>query len=301
MSDEITTAMVDTFNDGIEALAQQMESKLLARVRQESQIGERVAFDQVGVVSVKERTVRHADTQYINTPHRKRWVTMTDYDIADLRDLPDLVKILNDPVGEYARAFIAAFNRQQDATIIAAALGTSLTGKTGLTQVTLPSAQQIAAGGTGFTLAKVRQAMRILKAGSAVDEQDVRVTIAWTSAQEEEFLDTTEVKSIDFNTQRVLVDGGMGDGRFYGFEYVRLEDWTDEEGALHQIIPKTGTVRSCVAWVQDGVLMNRPRIPRVRTDPMPNKRYSWQVFADGTFGATRMQEPKVVQMDVEEP
>ena len=66
------------------------------------------------------------------------------------------------------------------------------------------------------------------------------MTIAWTSAQEEEFLDTTEVKSIDFNTQRVLVDGGMGDGRFYGFEYVRLEDWTDEEGTLHEIIPKTG-------------------------------------------------------------
>ena len=95
-------------------LAQQRVSKLLARVRQESEMGERVAFDQVGVVSVKERTVRHADTQYINTPHRKRWVTMKDYDIADLRDAPDLVKILNDPVGEYARAFVAAFNRQQD-------------------------------------------------------------------------------------------------------------------------------------------------------------------------------------------
>ena len=39
MSNEITTAMVDTYNTGIEMLAQQMMSKLRSRVREESKTG----------------------------------------------------------------------------------------------------------------------------------------------------------------------------------------------------------------------------------------------------------------------
>lgn len=126
------------------------------------------------------------------------------------------------------------------------------------------------------------------------------LTVAWTSAQEMEFINTTEVKSIDFNTQRALVSGGM-DGQFYGFSYVRLEDWTDELGVLHQILPKTGTVRGCVAWVRNGVLLNNPMLPRIRAEQLAGKNYAWQWHGSATFGATRMQDVKVVQIDVQEP
>lgn len=303
MSDEITTAMIDTFNDGIEMLAQQMSSKLRDRVRTESDRGERVAFDQVGVVSVKERTVRHQDTQYINSPHRKRWVTMKDYDVADLLDRTDVIRILNDPSGAYARAFVAAFNRRRDADILLSALGTAFTGKQGTTPVSLPVGQQIAASGTGFTLAKVEDAMQRLIGASVVDdENDIRVTIAWTSFQQKEFLQTTEVKSHDFNTQRVLVKGRMmRDDEFYGFNYINLEDWEDEDGVLHRIVPKSGTTRSCVAWVNQGVLLNEPLAPATTVDRMPGKKNSTQIFTAGTFGATRMQETMVVQIDCNEP
>lgn len=305
MSDEITTAMVDTYNTGIEMLAQQMSSKLKSRVRQESKGGERNAFDQVGAVAVSERTVRAGDTPYINSPHRRRWVETIDYDVGDLLDLPDMIRILNDPGGAYGRAFIAAFNRQRDAAILAAALATAYTGKTGTgTQAFDTTNNQIAAGGTGFTLSKVKQTMRILKAGSAVEadmdsEAGMNLNIAWTSYQEDEFLDTTEVKSIDYNTQRVLVDGGAD--RFYGFDFVRLEDWVDDvNSATHRIVPYSGSTRSCIAWVKDGLLLNEPQTPTVRVDQLPTKSYAWQYYAWGQFGATRMQETKVVQIDCAE-
>lgn len=300
MSDQITTAMIDTFNDGIEMLAQQMSSKLRDRVRTESENGERVAFDQVGVVSVKERTIRHQDTQYINSPHRKRWVTMKDYDVADLLDVTDIIRILNNPTGEYARAFVAAFNRRRDADILLSALGTAFTGKQGTNPVTLPASQQIAAGGSGFTLAKVEDAMSRLIGASVVDEEnpDIRVTIAWTSFQQKQFLQTNEVKSHDFNTQRVLVKGRMmRDDEFYGFNYINLEDWEDEDGVLHRIVPKSGTTRSCVAWVNKGVLLNEPMPPMTTVDRMPGKKNSTQILTLGTFGASRMQETMVVQID----
>ena len=54
-------------------------------------------------------------------------------------------------------------------------------------------------------------------------------------------MDTAEVKSVDYNTQKVLVSGGV-EG-FYGFRFIRLEDAAD--GAL---LPKSGSTRSCFAW-----------------------------------------------------
>ena len=298
MSGEITTAMVDTYNTGIEMLAQQMESRLLGRVRRESEPGERMAFDQVGVVAARKRTTRHGDTQYINSPHRRRWVTMEDFEIADLLDLQDILRILNNPGDAYSTAFIAALNRQRDAEIIDAARRTAFIGKKGTDTISLPAGQIIPHGGTGFTLPKVATAMETLKTANAVDGA-AELTIAWTAKQEAEFINTTEVKSVDYNTQRVLVSGGM-DGEFYGFTYERLEDWTDELGTLHRILPKMGTVRSCMAWVRDGIVLNDPAPPMVRISQLPEKGYAYQYYGYSTFGCTRMQETKIVEIEVQE-
>jgi len=299
MSDQITIAMVDTYKSGLTMLAQQLQSKLIGRVRTESELGERVGFDQTGAVRARKKTVRNGDTKYINSPHKKRWVTMEDFEIADLMDKFDVIKILNQPGGQYAKAFVGALNRERDTSIIAAALGTAYTGKKGLTATALPAAQKIADGGTGFTYAKVESAMDILAGGNAVDP-DSELTIAWTRKQEKEFLQNTEVKSIDYNTQKVLIKGGMGDAPFYGFTYVRLEDWTDEEDVTNKIIPATAGIRSCVAWVKDGLLLNESMGTDVLVDRMPGKGQSTQIWAGSSFGATRMQESMVVQIDVVE-
>lgn len=300
MSDQIGTAMVDTYRTGIEALAQQMESKLTGLVRVEAETGKRVSFDQVGVVAAREKTVRNGDTEYLNTPHNRRWVTMKTFDLADLLDQADLLRVLNNPGGEYSKAFIAALNRARDAHILEQALGTAYTGEAGTTQTTFTAGNVVAAGGTGMTLAKVRSAMKLLKGGHAVEDGMSDLTIAWTAYQEDEFMATTEVKSVDYNTQRVLVSGGMDGKPFYGFNFVRLEDWTDQLSARHYIVPWASSVRSCVAWKKSGLLLNVPKLPDVTVDRMPGKRNSFQYYAWADFGVTRMQESMVVQIDCAE-
>lgn len=296
MSTEITTLQKQTYQDGLEMLAQQMPCKLHNAVRLEKEGGKRVSFPQIGVVAAKEKTTRHGDTQYVTTPHRRRWVPMKDFELADLLDVQDLLRIVSNPGSDYSKAFVAALNRARDKNIIEAALGTAYTGEDGTATVTLPVGQQIAAGGTGFTLDKVRTAMQKLKAGNAVDGNE-EMFVAWTSAQEAEFINTTEVKSIDYNNQRVLVSGGL-DGRFFGFTYIRLEDWTDENGNTIRVLPKASGTRSCAAWVKSGLLHNIPMAPQTKIDQLPGKSYAWQFYAAATYGSTRMQESKVVQIDV---
>lgn len=299
MSNQITTAMVDTYRTGLQMLAQQKKCRLESAVMIEKEIGKRVSFDQIGVVAARERTSRHADTPRVNVPHRRRWVSMKDFELADLLDWSDLLKILNNPGGAYSQAFIAALNRARDKNIIDNMLGTSYAGEDGTTAIALPSTQKIAAGGTGFTLAKVQEAASLLF-GKAVFDDDEELHIAWTRKQEDEFLQTAEVKSVDYNTQRVLVKGTMGGDTFYGFKYHRLEDWEDEEGNMHRILPKNGTTRSCVAWVKSGVVHNVPQLPTVEIDKRPDKSNAWQYLAKGSYGTTRLEEKKVVQIDVEE-
>ena len=292
MSVEITTAFRQEYKSGIEMLVQQMSSQMRTAVREESISGKRAFFDQIGAVAASEATERHADTQYVNTPHKRRSVSAKTYRVADLVDVPDLIRTLNDPTNAYSQAFAAALNRAIDREVAAAALGTAYTGETGTGTVALPAGQKIAAGGAGFTLAKLRDAMKRFKAANAIMPGD-DLYVAWTSAQEDEFMDTSEVKSVDYNTQKVLVSGGI-EG-FYGFRFIRLEDAAD--GAL---LPKSGSTRSCFAWARSGLLLGLGQDITARIDPIPAKNYAVQVYASMDIGATRMQEEKVVQIDCQE-
>ena len=64
---------------------------------------------------------------------------------------------------------------------------------------------------------------------------------------------------------------------------------------------KASTVRTCVAWVKFGIVMNSPMDITVKVDQLPTKSYSWQYYAAASFGITRLEEIKVVQIDVQEP
>jgi hypothetical protein len=51
--------------------------------------GDRSFYDQVDSVSMNEVTNRHGDTEYTETPHRRRMVTLKTYEVADLvEDVP---------------------------------------------------------------------------------------------------------------------------------------------------------------------------------------------------------------------
>lgn len=292
MSDQITTFNFESYSRGIALLSQQLSAATRAAVMEESIDGKRAFFDQVGVVAMQAKTGRAVDIPTVNTPHARRSVTALDYQMRDFVDEFDKLKILNDPTNAYSQAFAAAAARQIDKIVINAALGTAYTGEEGTTAVVLPSAQKIAVSTTGFTLAKLQQAVRILKSANAVMPGD-SIHIFWTARQEETFINTSEVKSSDFNRDKVLVNGELS--YFYGCNFHRVEDVSSSE----RILPKASTTRSCVAWVKSGMKLGTWKAPYGRVE-WAVERASWQVSAGLSAGATRMEETKVVQIDVVE-
>jgi hypothetical protein len=280
MSQEITTAFVEHYSRNVLELSQQKGSRLRAAVRVEPVTGKNAYIDRVGAVAARKRSSRHADTPQLDTPHSRRRVSLVDYDWADLIDDTDKVRMLVDPASPYAQAGAWAMGRAMDDEIIAAFTGTAHAGVDGSSAVALPAGQMVAASAAGLTIAKLLAAKEILD-GNDVDESISRF-LALTSQQVTDLLNTTEVKSSDFNTVKALAQGEID--TFLGFRFIRTERLgLDGSGD-----------RTVVAWAQDGVALALGKSPVARVDERADKNYATQVYYSMAIGATRLEEEKVV-------
>jgi hypothetical protein len=282
MSTQITTAFVNQFSANVQMLSQQMGSLLRNAVDVESVNGEKAFFDQVGSAAAVKKTSRHADTPLIETPHTRRMVTMADYEYADLIDDQDRVRLLIDPTSTYGRAAAAAMGRAMDDEIIAAALGTALTGKDGSTSTALPAGQKIAHGSAGLTIAKLVSAKELLDAAS-VDPSIPRHIIV-SPKQVSDLLNNTTVTSSDFNTVKALAQGEIN--TFVGFNFIVSNRLTTDSNSDRQVI----------AFASDGIKLAMGKEPSAKIDERADKSYATQVYYCQTIGATRMEEEKVVEI-----
>lgn len=281
MSTQVTTAFVQQFGSNVELLSQQMGSRLRSAVSEESVTGEKAFFDQIGSTSAQKRTSRHGDTPIMETPHSRRMVTMDEYEWADLIDSADKVRLLADPTSAYARSAANAMGRSMDDVIIAAATGSASTGKSGSTSTALPAGNIVAHGSADMTVAKLLSAKKIL------DEADVDPSIkryiVVAPAQIEALLGITSVTSSDFNTVKALAQGDVSS--FLGFEFI-----------TSTLLAVASSIRTCFAWAEDGIKMGVGKDIVSKIDERADKSYSTQVYYCAQFGATRMEEDKVVSI-----
>jgi len=286
MSTEITKAFVEQYSSNIQMLSQQKGSLLRDKVRLESVTGKNAFFDQIGSVTATVRSTRHSDTPQADTPHSRRRVSLVDYEFADLVDDLDKVRMLVDPTSSYAQAAAYAMGRAMDDAIITAATGSADTGVAGGTAVTLPAGQIITEGGTtGMTIAKLREAKEIIDLAD-VDPSLPRHIIV-SPKQISDLLGTTEVSSSDFNTVKALAQGDIN--TFLGFNFV-----------VSNRLAVASQIRDCIAFVGDGIALAVGKDSTARIDERSDKGYATQVYYSAAFGATRMEEEKVVKIQAYE-
>lgn len=291
MSLEITTAQKVQFAQNYLMLSQQKVSRLRNAVMLESGVsGKRFSRDQIGTTSARKRTTRHADTPRMDTPHRRRWANMYDYDWADLVDTLDKLKTIADPTNEYAQAASAAMGRAIDDEIINAAFATAITGEeAGGTEAWAGNVVAVnswaygsGSGNAGLTVSKVIEAKVMLDTGE-VDPDEERF-FACTGAQIGQLLATTEATSADYNTVKTLAEGKID--TFCGFKFIRIE----------RLLLNGSSQRRCMAWSKSGLCLGIGAEPKTEIGPRADKNYATQVFTEMSIGATRMELAKVVEI-----
>jgi len=285
MSFQVTTAFVQQYSTNVQLLLQQRGSKLRDMVTVGSYTGKAAkAVEQIGAVTAQKKTGRHSDTPLISTPHDARWVHPEDYEWADMIDDQDKLRMLIDPTSPYAVNGAYALGRSMDSAIITAALGAAMTGENGSTSTAFATAtQQIAQGGTGLTVAKLRAAKKLFLKND-VDVATDPLYMAVTATQLDNLLGTTEVTSADYNSVKALVQGQVDS--FMGFKFVHTE-LLGVDGSGDQRV---------IAWAKSGLHLGVWNDITTKISERADKSYANQVYVKATFGATRTDEKKVVEI-----
>ena len=283
MANTISKAFVQQFQDNLIHLAQQKGSRLRGAVNEQSVTGEKFNFERLGTVAAVAKTTRHTNTPVLDVPHSRRTATMADYHWADLIDSEDKVRMLVTPESHYAKSGANSMARAIDDLIITAATGNAVDGDG--SNVALPSGQKIVHGSAGLTLAKLITAKEILD-GNDIDPDEERYMVLG-SKQVSNLLNTTEVKSADYNSIKALVQGDID--TFMGFKFLRSER-----------LALASTTRTCFAFTASAMGLGIGADVKTQIDVRPDKSYAHQVYLSFVAGATRVQDECVVQVDCTE-
>jgi hypothetical protein len=267
----------------VSTLAQQEGSRLRNTVTVKSGVvGEETYMDQIGAFDMVTRSARLDTTPISVAAYYRRKIGLTDYFVAKAIDKMDDIRTLGDPTSAIVRSGVNGAGRAIDDIIIAAATATAATGKVGGDSTAFPSAQKIAQGSTGMTLAKWLAALEILNAND-VDPSDEKFLVIG-SQQLSDLLNTTEIKNADYNSVKALVQGQID--TFLGCKVIRSE----------RLGTVTTNVRKCLLYTKTGIGLAIGRDVMSNIDVLPGNHYAKQLYFSLSMGASRLEESKVVQI-----
>jgi len=296
MSEESTVGHSEEYSSNVNLLAQQMNQRFRGAVTVKSVTGKAAQMmNQVGSVTAMKRTTRHADTPLIPTPHDARWVYPEDYEWADLIDKQDDVNVRSIVSFEssYVQNGAAAANRAIDAEVFAAFFSdTTKTGTGGgtttdwTTFVGSNAAHRVAHGGTGLTAAKLKTAKKAIRAAN-VDLNAEPLFCAVSSEDIEDLELEDQYINFDYSDQRAL-NAMPGDIKpFMGINFIHYEP------------VNSGATRSVPLWVPSGMGLGIFDDIEARVSLRDDKSYATQVYTCATVGATRLEEKKIVEIQVQ--
>ncbi len=274
------------------SLLQQHASRLDKYVSVQRDLSGKVVFlDQFGILDFAEKTERVQPTVLNDAPTTRRsmrpriFTQAIGYDEFDAAKLGDM----DVPVSKTIESLQAAAGRRMDDVMIDGFLGTNYVGQDGLTAVTFNENQQIdqdyvdsgTPANSNLTVAKLRAALQMFEENEAWNQDAPQfgdqLVIAVTSSQIMSLLRETEVSSYDFNNVKALVEGKID--TFMGFKFIRT-----------QRLPKTGSTRSCLAWVKSKAQFGIWNDFKVKLSIRDDMEEALQIRAKFACGATRLQE-----------
>ena len=286
MADPIPTQYATEFSTNWIHRAQQSMARFDAFVEDIQFNGERKRFDRLQKQSSQLRTERKAPTPITDSSTDSRWCYRATYDLAntlaeeDARNLAPLVL----PDSDYVKTHAMDYQRKCDLIAYNAAIGNVYTGEAGATATALPAAQLIAAGGTGLTLAKLLSATEILN-GADLEDGSMRILVV-APQQITNLLNTTEIKSADYNSVKALAMGAVD--TFMGFKFV-----------ISNQLTKVSTTRTCVAWVKGSIKRCKGGM-RTTIDRLPALSNATQILSSFDLSACRVYDEGVVKIDCTE-
>lgn len=257
--------------------------------------GEQVSpVDQYAPVVANTVVGRYNPMPNTEPTNNRRWVLPVDKDLNQLIDSFDMLRLLVDPKSKYVENARNAIGRAMDEEIIDKCFGTNQTGKSGTTAQAFGTNQSVsviqgAAAASNLTLAKLKYAKRILRANN-VNFAEEEVYCAINAANYDSLMAEIEVVNSDFNGGRSpLYEDKLE--QYLGVKFINTElltTGTDDQSGTSTMTP---------LWCKSGLYLGM--WDSMTTDISKRNDLQgvpWQAYLKATFGATRLEEAKVVRI-----
>lgn len=286
------TFFAQEFKAVLEPALQQMGSRLreTVTVSTTSGVKQAVAVDRLGTVAAVTVAGQLQTKVPVNAATDRRWVVPISKSVTQILDHFDVLRTLNDPMSATVQNAVNALGRSMDDEVITAALGTSKSGETGSGSTSFDTTNNRiavnfqAGGNTGLTVAKLRQVRKILYQNEVDLDRDPLYCVI-TAKQHDDLLKEAQVIGREYNDQMVLANGKVTE--YMGFKFIHSERLGVDGSSYRRVI----------AYVKSGVHLKVWE--DIKTNVYQNTDYEgdpWETYAMATFGATRTDEKRVVEV-----
>lgn len=300
------------FDKNWKMLAGQKNARLMGKSLFETGCtGEKKTHNQVGDLDSIETTgERYKQIPLRDLATAKRWVTPRQFSnptAADKWDEKGLLPTIA-PNGMHTMTHARAYGRDMDDVFISALGGTAYTGADGTTATALPSGSKVAKDFTydgtstdsSLVPQKIVQALRILADNDAIDDDEL--------SEEQELFGIMTPTCEQF--LRLCVNGevsGVGKNLF-SKDYVppvlddrgRIKRWL---GINWTVTTRPGLVDTtdtslhyAYVWTKSGMQFDVWEGMTTTIDRLPQSNNAIMFLSQYSFGATRLEEEKVIQI-----
>lgn len=297
MSINIDNNFVTNFGDTFELVSQQQMSKLRSCAREKKIVGEAMTIEKLFNPNDTLAPVnsRHADLEISDMSHSRRISYVHDYARGYMIDTEDKVRMLIDPTSSYIEEITGEYNRTIDDALIEALLGSSYNGKTGSTVTALPAAQAIAHGSAGLTLAKVKQAYKILLKGHVDPDREDLILVVNAEGYEDLMNDAglINIQNVPF---RPNYDAKVP--QVAGFKVLCCERLNNYVGAGAGTTASSSN-RPAIAFASSALRLGTANFEKAITKETL-KSLNWVIAMKTSFAVARSHDEKVVDIRFQE-
>ena len=279
MSTSLSSAFIAEFSSDVHQ-AYQNGSLLKGTVRTVNDVeASTYRFPKYGKSPAIARGTASTDVVGGDFGNTKVTATLTDWYKAVYVDIFDLEKVNFDERQEITKATGSSLGRRLDQIII---------GATATASTSSPD-HVIEHGSTGLTLAKIVAASALLNAQGV--DSDGR-TFAHSAKCLEGALNDTKFTSADYASMRALMSGGLS--TFMGFDWIMIEDRSDEGGLVLD-----STTRTNIVYHRNSIGLAMGMEPSIKMAYIDEKM-SWLVNGTLSAGAALIDTLAMVHVQTQE-
>lgn len=291
MAITISNAYIETFENNVRHLAQQMRSKLRGHVTEVNKQSETHNFDRLAASSARQKTSARmvspaggdgsgAVGSTDGLVYSRRSTVIRTFDTGEVIEPENLVQMLIDPKNASTQNLVLNMMRQVDDIIIGAATADANDGAGGT--VSFPAGQVVGNGTGEIDIDTVLQVQEIFDSND-VDPDETRCIVIGPK-QKRALMNLIQVTSNDFQAVKALSTGYLPN--FLGFDWVvsnRLN------------VPDTDEI-DCLAFTPKAIGLHVAGDITSRVAERPDMSFAWQVYLMLHMDAVRVEDEHIVKL-----